>query len=88
MKHPTWAAFRDTVLLVGGLALLTHESLIVPEPRIVLITIASAMIGLPATLRLDQVVRTLSGPSDKPTPPAPLTPPSQTPSPDSSDGTP
>jgi hypothetical protein len=81
MKPPTWAAFRDTVLLVGGLALLAHETLIVPEPRVVLLTIAAAMIGLPATLRLDQAVRSLSGQPDKATPSTP-------PSSDSSDGTP
>lgn len=51
---------RDAVLLVTGLLLLGHETLFVGEPRAILIGIAAAMIGLPATFFADR--RFLSSP--------------------------
>lgn len=53
MRMPTGAAIRDAILLVAGLALLGHETLVAVEPRIVLVTIAAAMLGLPIPLRID-----------------------------------
>jgi hypothetical protein len=45
---------RDAVLLISGLLLLAHETLLVDEPRAILIGIAAAMIGLPATFFADR----------------------------------
>ena len=50
----TATMIRDVVLLIAGLALLAHETIVAPEPRIALLTLAAAMLGLPATLRLDR----------------------------------
>ncbi|GEL20852.1 hypothetical protein [Pseudonocardia asaccharolytica] len=47
-------AIRDAVLLIGGLALLGYETVIAAEPRIAILTIAAAMIGLPATVLADR----------------------------------
>lgn len=63
---------RDVVLLVAGLLLLGHETLLVAEPRYLLIGIAAAMIGLPATFLADRKFVT-SAPSQ--TPPAEPPPP-------------
>lgn len=62
------ATVRDVVLLIAGLLLLAHETIVAPEPRLALLTLAAAMLGLPATLRLD---RARSGSSST----APSTPP-------------
>jgi hypothetical protein len=57
---------RDVVLLIGGLGLLANEALIVTEPRALIITVAVAMIGLPATLLADRKF-VGSSPSAEPT---------------------
>lgn len=64
-------AVRDVVLLLAGLALLGHETLVVAEPRYLLIGIAAAMIGLPATFLADRkfVTSTPSPPPVEPPPP-------------------
>lgn len=54
LKWPRFHQVRDAALLVGGLALLAHETVLAPEPRIALITIAAGMIGLPATFLADR----------------------------------
>lgn len=64
---------RDAILLIAGLALLTYETLGQAEPRVVLITIAAAMIGLPATFFADRKFVTTTSPD--PTPPPELPPP-------------
>lgn len=63
---------RDVVLLIAGLLLLGHETLVVAEPRYLLIGIAAAMIGLPATFLADRrfVGSTQSPPAPPPLPPA------------------
>lgn len=65
----TWkfGPVRDIVLLISGLALLGHETLLVPEPRGLLITVAAAMIGLPATFFADR--KFVGSSPSSPTPP-------------------
>lgn len=53
------AAFRlirDVVLLIAGLCLLGYETFIVVEPRLVIIGVAVAMLGLPGTLVTDRIL--------------------------------
>lgn len=59
---------RDAILFVSGLALLGYETLGSPEPRALLIAIAAAMIGLPATLFTDR--RFIGPPPEPPTQPS------------------
>jgi hypothetical protein len=76
MRGLKFGPARDVVLLVCGLSLLGYETLGVAEPRIVLITIAAAMIGLPATFLADRrftgepPTSTPSLPPPTPAPPA------------------
>lgn len=65
LKFP---AVRDVVLLITGLLLLGHETLVVAEPRYLLIGIAAAMIGLPATFLADR--RFVTSAPSTPDPPA------------------
>ncbi len=74
----TFAQVRDVLLLLAGLALLGHETLVAAEPRWALIGIAAGMIGLPATFLADRrfVSSTPTEPLPEPTPdPAPGSPP-------------
>jgi hypothetical protein len=67
----TFAQVRDVLLLLCGLALLGHETLVAAEPRWILIGIAGGMIGLPATFLADRrfVSSTPAGqPAPEPTP--------------------
>lgn len=68
MGRVTWPGIRDAVVLLAGLGLLGHETIVAAEPRTLLVTVAAAAIGLPATLIADRrFVR--SGPtSSSPTP--------------------
>jgi hypothetical protein len=76
-RWPTlFSAIRDAVLLLDGLALLVHETVLVPEPRLPLLAIAAASIGLPPSLLADRLLRT-GGSS--PAPPADDEPSSPTP---------
>jgi hypothetical protein len=45
---------RDLALLLGGLALLWHETVAVPDPRPLLLAVAIGMLGLPASLLVDR----------------------------------
>lgn len=65
MRGLKFGPIRDAVLFVSGLTLLGYETLGVAEPRIVLITIAAAMIGLPATFLADR--RFVGSPPEPPT---------------------
>jgi hypothetical protein len=78
MPRLKFQAVRDVVLLLAGLALLGHETLVVAEPRYLLIGIAAAMIGLPATFLADRRFVT-STPSQPPAEPPPLPPAEQDP---------
>lgn len=73
MPRPKFPAVRDVTLLVSGLALLGHETLVVAEPRYLLIGLAAGMIGLPATLTADRRFVT-SGSSTLPVEPPPVEP--------------
>ncbi len=61
-----FSTVRDIVLLILGLALLGHETVIATEPRTALIAIAAAMIGLPATLLADRRFTGSSPPPPEP----------------------
>jgi hypothetical protein len=50
----TFPMIRDIVSFIAGLGLLTYETLVPTEPRVILIGIAAAMIGLPATFFADR----------------------------------
>jgi len=63
---------RDLFLFLGGAALMTYEVLGVPEPRIAVLGIAAAMLGLPGSLGMD---RLLSRSVEPPSPPPAATPP-------------
>jgi hypothetical protein len=57
-------ALRDLALLLGGLALLWHETAVVLEPRLPLLAVAIGMLGLPASLLVDRKLgRSASSPS-------------------------
>jgi hypothetical protein len=72
MRKLKFASVRDIVLLILGLALLGHETVIASEPRVALLTIAAAMIGLPATLLADRRFTSSSpAPIEPPTDPGP-----------------
>jgi hypothetical protein len=44
---------RDTVLFIGGLAGIAHETLLATSQRTELLLLFAAMVGLPAFLRAD-----------------------------------
>lgn len=57
--------FRDLALVLGGLLLLAYETVVVESPRVLLVTVAVAMLGLPATLLVDRSFPTRKPPADK-----------------------
>lgn len=61
---------RDSLLLLGGIAIAAHETLVAVEPRISLLAMACGMMGLPAALLADRrlVQQPPSPPSDSATP--------------------
>ena len=67
---------RDTVLFVGGLAGIFHETVISEHERSALLVLFATMIGLPAFLRSDEA-KGEEGPSvptsSPPEPPRPTT---------------
>ncbi len=67
MRVLKFGPVRDVVLLISGLTMLGYETLAPTEPRIVLITVAAAMIGLPATFLADR--RFVGSPPPDPPPP-------------------
>jgi hypothetical protein len=50
----TWAAARDVVLFVAGLAGVAHQTLIASAPSTELLIVFASMMGLPAFLRKDE----------------------------------
>ena len=62
MRLPSWTAIRDGALWLAGMALLTHETLLVPSPRWELLLVATAMLGLPGILRGDFALTSSPGP--------------------------
>lgn len=46
---------RDVILFLSGLALLGWETFGTPEPRLAIIGVAAAMLGLPGTLITDRL---------------------------------
>lgn len=81
MPRLKFAQIRDVVLLIGGLLLLCHETLVVAEPRYLLIGIAAAMIGLPATFLADRRFVGTSGSSTPAVLPPEVPPPAPDPLP-------
>jgi hypothetical protein len=49
-----WQLVRDSLLLLAGIAIAAHETLIAVEPRVTLLTLACGMMGLPAALLADR----------------------------------
>lgn len=45
---------RDSALLVAGIAITVHETLLAVEPRWALLAVACGMMGLPAALVADR----------------------------------
>lgn len=66
MQRLKFGPIRDAVLLLGGLAVLAHEMVVVAEPRIALLTLAAGMIGLPATFLADRKFQLPGVPSTQP----------------------
>lgn len=61
---------RDTILFVGGLAGIAHETLISEQERSALLVLFATMVGLPAFLRSDEKPK-------EPTPPVAPAPPAE-----------
>jgi hypothetical protein len=58
---------RDLALLLGGLALLWHETVVATDPRLPLLAVAIGMLGLPGSLLVDRrFVRSLNPPPAPP----------------------
>lgn len=53
-------AARNWVLLLGGLMVIAHETLMMGRPRIELLIVAGQMLGLPFVIRLDDALRSRS----------------------------
>lgn len=72
MSTPRWTAVRDAALWIAGMALLGHETLMVLAPRWELLLVATAMLGLPGTLRGDAALAKPLAPAESapPSPPA------------------
>lgn len=72
-----WQLGRDSLLLLSGIAIAAHETVVAPEPRIALLTLACGMMGLPAALIADRkLVRSASPPlppSERSAPDSPAT---------------
>lgn len=47
---------RDAALFLGGAAVMTHEVIGVPEPRLAVLGVAAAMLGLPGSLGMDRLL--------------------------------
>lgn len=54
----TTERFRDLALIIGGLLLLGYETVVVDTPRALIVTVAVAMLGLPASLLADRTFPT------------------------------
>ncbi len=52
----TWSVIQGAIMFFGGLSLLFYETVVSPEPRLIIITIAGGMIGLPATIIADRTM--------------------------------
>ena len=61
---------RDTILFIGGLAGIVHETVISEQERSALLVLFATMIGLPAFLRSDEAKA-----EPPPPPPTPAFPP-------------
>lgn len=57
---------RDAVMFLGGAALMTHEVIGVPEPRLAILGVAAAMLGLPGSLGMDRLLNRGAEPSSPP----------------------
>lgn len=56
---------RDAILLLSGLGLLAYETMVSPEPRLAIIGVAAAMLGLPGTLITDRLFHQAREPQPK-----------------------
>jgi hypothetical protein len=52
----SWAGARDALLSLVGAGIVVHEVIAVPEPRLVALTIAAALLGLPGTWATDRAL--------------------------------
>lgn len=65
-----WQLARDSLLLLAGIAIAAHETLIAAEPRVTLLALACGMMGLPAALLADRRLVQQTGPPLPPSPPS------------------
>ncbi len=52
----TWSVIQGAIMFFGGLSLLFYETVVSAEPRLIIITVAGGMIGLPATIIADRTL--------------------------------
>lgn len=69
MGRVTWRGLRDAGIFALGSWALIHEIVAVPEPRWQIILVATAALGIPATLTADRRF-VQSDPTSTPPPPA------------------
>lgn len=63
-----WHLARDSLLLLAGIAIAGHETLIAAEPRVSLLALAGGMMGLPAALFADRRLVQTTQPQQQPSP--------------------
>lgn len=54
--RPSGKTLRDLVLFLGGAVVMAHEVVGVPEPRLAVLAVAAAMLGLPGSLGMDRLL--------------------------------
>lgn len=65
MRLLSGKALRDLVLFLLGAAVMAHEVVGVPEPRLAVLGIAAAMLGLPGSLGMDRLLARGADPPSK-----------------------
>ncbi|GEL17701.1 hypothetical protein [Pseudonocardia asaccharolytica] len=64
-----YGRLHATLLVLGGMALAGYEAVAVPEPRMAILGLAAAMMGLPGAVLGDRLMaRILGGQKPEPSP--------------------
>jgi hypothetical protein len=71
--RPSWAGARDAILSLLGAGLVVHEVVVIPEPRLIVLTIAATLLGLPSSWATDRALA-----RRRPSEPARASPPDDT----------